>query len=157
MSYEESSSAAAVKCAAKASAAACMSSFGPILMSHAQPKETKSAQSCKVFISLLDRRDGHFLTSVETGIHLWLFGARNEDRWVFSRARQKEWPREKVCFLTRRHIYHHCILTKRMKFLICPSLQSVCARIGYLHTGDSVIQGRLEAYSCECHDISVDV
>jgi len=37
-----------------------------------------------------------------------------------------------------------------MKFLICPSLQSVCARIGYLHTGDAVIQGRLEAYSCEC-------
>merc|ERR1711939_574496 len=47
----------------------------------------------------------------------------------------------------KRRDKHH-----EMKFLICPSLQSVCARIGYMHTGDAVIQGRLEAYSCKKAD-----
>jgi len=36
-----------------------------------------------------------------------------------------------------------------MKFLVYPSLQSMSARLGCIHTGDSVIQGRLEAYSCK--------
>lgn len=36
-----------------------------------------------------------------------------------------------------------------MKFLVFPSLQSASSRLGYIHTGDSVIQGRLEAYSCK--------
>lgn len=36
-----------------------------------------------------------------------------------------------------------------MKFLVSPSLQSVSEVLGYMDTGDSVIQGRLEAYSCK--------
>lgn len=36
-----------------------------------------------------------------------------------------------------------------MKLLVCPSLQAVSALLERLHTGDSVIQGRLEAYSCK--------
>lgn len=37
----------------------------------------------------------------------------------------------------------------RMKLLVYPSLQAVSSTLEGFHTGDSVIQGRLEAYSCK--------
>jgi|ERR1712224_91279 len=40
-------------------------------------------------------------------------------------------------------------LKATMKFLVSPSLQSVSEVLGYMDTGDCVIQGRLEAYSCK--------
>lgn len=36
-----------------------------------------------------------------------------------------------------------------MKFLVSPALQNASAALQNLHTGDSIIQGRLEAYSCK--------
>jgi len=36
-----------------------------------------------------------------------------------------------------------------MKFLVSPTLQNAASRIAYVNTGDSIFQGRLEAYSCK--------